>query len=143
MFLVVQSPFYRSPPKDVLVLAVHRSDLGNNLNCLRIKDGGEEIKVPFAGIRKPKIRDDTRQRCVGDRQKQVAVNRIPDLTPRRGPNGGVAIMNLIDDGVNKILFHLENRRLEDGARAISSGHQEGGRVKIFGFKNASQERIFW
>lgn len=27
-------------------------------------------------------------------------------------------------------------------RAISFGHPEGGRVKIFGFNNASQERIF-
>jgi hypothetical protein len=124
------------------VLAVHCSDLGNNLNCSRIKDGGEEIKVLIAGIRNLKIRDDTRQRRVGDRQKQVVVNRIPYLTPRRRPNGSVAIMNLINDVVNKVLFHQENRRLEDGARAISSGHLEGGRVKIFGFNNVSQERIF-
>jgi hypothetical protein len=116
--------------------------LGYNLNSLRIKDGGEELQVPIVGVRKPEIRDHTRERCVGDRQKKVVVNRIPYLTPRRGPNRDVAIMNLIDDILDKVLFNLENGRPKDGARAIRFGRPEGGRVKIFGLNNASQERIF-
>ena len=104
------------------MLAVHRCDLGNDLNSVRVKDGGEEIQVLIAGIGRPKIRDHTRQRGVGNRQKKVVVNRIPDRAPRRRPNGGVAIMNLIDHILDKVIFNLEDRRPEDKARPISSGH---------------------
>ena len=124
------------------MLAVHRCDLGNDLNSVRVKDGGEEIQVPIAGIGRPKIRDHTRQRGVGNRQKKVVVNRIPDRAPRRRANGGVAIMNLIDDIMDKFLFNLKNRRPEDGVRAVWLGRPERGVVKIFGLNNASQERIF-
>ena len=45
---------------------------------------------------------------MSDRKKKMAVNRVPDLTPRRRPNGGIAIMNLTDHIVGKIFFNLEN-----------------------------------
>jgi len=59
---------------------------------------------------------------VGDRQEQVVMDGIPDLTPRRGPNRDVAIKNLIDHILDKVIFNLEDRRPEDKARPISSGH---------------------
>lgn len=84
-------------------------------------------------IRESEIGDHTRKRRVGDRQEKVIMNGVPNLTPRGGSNRDVAIMNLKDHVLDKVLFNLEDRRLEDRARPVSSGCPERGGVEIFGF----------
>ena len=58
---------------------------------------------------------------MGDRQDKLVMNGVLDLTPRRGPNRGVAIMNLIDHILDKVIFNLKDTRPEDRARPITSG----------------------
>ena len=70
---------------------------------------------------------------MGDRQEQVVMDGIPDLTPRRGPNRDVAIMNLVNHILDKIIFNLKDRRPENRARPISSSRPKRGGVEIFGF----------
>ena len=79
---------------------------------------------------------------MGDRQDKVVMNGVLHLTARRGPNRGVAIMNLIDHILDKVIFNLKDTRPEDRARPISSGRPKRGGVEIFGFIDAGEEMIF-
>ena len=79
---------------------------------------------------------------MSDRQEKVVVNGVPDWTPRRRLNRSVAIMNLVNHILDKIIFNLKDRRPENRARPISSSRPKRGGVEIFGFIDAGEEIIF-
>jgi len=106
-----------------------------------IKNLINEIPIPGMSIRKPKIRNGLRKIGDSDRKLEVAVNILPNVAPRSGPDTGVPIVNLDSAIIDQNIFYLGNRgpkrRFSGG---IASKPETSGR-KIFGFENLRKERV--
>jgi hypothetical protein len=57
---------------------------------------------------------------------------VPKRTPRRGPNGVVPCMDLVDSVGAQLFFDLQNRGLENGPRTGRVSCPKRGIVVIFG-----------
>lgn len=134
--------FCRCPSQDVLLLTVDHGNLRDYIICWLFKDSREKIKVPGTGIWNPKIGDHTRQRILGDWKLKVIVDGFLDWALGRGPDGGIAIVNLIGGILDQVLFDLKDRQPEEGTRAVRLGLPKGGGMEVFSFDNTGKKRIF-
>jgi hypothetical protein len=98
----------RFPGDNVRVIRRDNMSVANGSCSLLIKNLRDEITVPIVGIRISQVRNVMRHNWNSNREIDVAVNFIPDRTPRSGPDARMTIVNLDNAILDEDIFDLED-----------------------------------
>jgi hypothetical protein len=141
-FSSAKAIFSRCPSEDIIAIRADYRSGFNSVHSLGTEGGGEKVVVPSMGALNPEIRNFCRQRYIDNMHDKVFMDMIPNGTLRFRPDGGIAIMKLVDGVGGEVMFDLHDRRPIDRSGAPIRSIPEGIKRVIFGLKDSREEWIF-